>query len=165
MKTVSADMLDPFGPENIAIKKPEDAKKLEMKTWGFYRSPFKSAEELKKVVEESKFVVKALFEQKRKTTPELSMDVSFYVHGLATQGEVEYWVVECSGFDECHQISVFSSEATGTVVSEKFEPANSGRFTMSRCPENRVGILFIPSSYKTIQGVDGKEMHNLAGGS
>eukprot|EP00954_Amorphochlora_amoebiformis_P028237 1391057-Amorphochlora_amoeboformis.AAC.1 len=129
--------------EKVPTKLPSDAKEVNFKRYTRFDSPFQKPEDLKKAIDSQGFKAKSLYDSK-KTVEEKFMVLSFYVHGIATRNNIDHWVMEAGGFDECNGIKAFVSKSKEKVYIEEEEL--EGRFTMSRCPVNQVGLMFIPAT-------------------
>mmetsp|Transcript_13670 Transcript_13670/g.22931 ORF Transcript_13670/g.22931 Transcript_13670/m.22931 type:complete len:157 (+) Transcript_13670:55-525(+) len=155
-------MIPSFGSKKNNVNEiPSDAKEISITVFGEYSSPFRSKSKVQEEVTKAGFKVKQMYETPRDTSEKKFLETEFLVHGRAKKDEQEYFIIQCSGFDECENLTVHVSKEQKQAISNKFEPENSGRFTMSRSPMPQVGLFFIPTTYTTLKGPDGKIEHKL----
>ena len=126
----------------------------------------KNSEEVQKLIPESGYVFKTLYNSPVKAQAadgkEWFGDVESL--GIATKDDTEYRILVVGDMDECQVVTVSYSSDKKTVYLRKEERINSGRMTMSRCPERQRTVLAVPAAVKWFCDIKEGRMCNVSQG-
>mmetsp|Transcript_24360 Transcript_24360/g.36548 ORF Transcript_24360/g.36548 Transcript_24360/m.36548 type:complete len:184 (-) Transcript_24360:100-651(-) len=144
-------------PVEFKVQLPSDAKEMKhVSMSGSYHSIFKSVDGISKAVSAAGYTPKDVLKEGKASSTEFGF--GFMVHGVATKDKEEFWITEAAGFDDCQDLSVYTSSSKEQAYVKLIESPNSQRMIMSRCPEYMVKFYLIPKSFsKVIDLINGKE--------